>query len=1610
MALKFFRIAILVLFSCAASILYAADITVSVIGDPEFRNGFQYWRSSVCKVASDPICTKPQKIYWSASTKPPVWRLKDYAAQGSLTDSWGVYDAADKDCTDAFTGGCTLISKVKESWTPDPIHPDYFLSATDLTPKTVEPGSGIPVNSDGEIPVSVSNNAPTFDSHSSIAAGTDVLSYMSVTVPPAGNSITLNMNYFNEHYFSHELPVPGIVIPPDVYVPGPRQLPWQSSDGGWAGLYLDQILPDNGAPLAGVKELIFQAKTKIKQYRYVPCDVSLPGSNCRQATSFTTFGFDLWSTVKGKAGTAFENENGKIFLKTMVFDERASFDHTACSQYTRGGTSKGTVYDPGQVANHRADLKWNCYYFPGDKGLLFHIPTYKLVTKNITDSNAPFRTIFTDLNTDPDLRGGYDLSSVTGRPVDLTNIGDPIGDIAAPSQLNTNDDFWIADWNSNPATNISGYPAYTTYLTPWTPAYTQEQTSTPPYLNIFPVSKEWGLPAELFVSVNGKYQYPILDRNGDGFLDGGDYTLVDLGSTYGISFVTTPPAAAKIIISYKRDGIKNPYAYSTLVNGLYYRDLPPRLDSTVYAVGVRIGSNNHTYISTQAGTSASSAPEFSTVQNSVTIDGGVEWKNITVIGRADMTYYPAGLMILPAPNNGYAYRSLNAGTSGVSPFGKTSPAAFEGTQTLGTVIVDGDISWETIGFDGNDSIFAGPTIYSSFSLNPDPGLGKNTSIKDPMPTHSTLMESDEIQFYGDILPYVQEAIMAAHDTNPDLFTSIDIADYKISQVLAATWESDTSLTSTTQTISDFKLEAKISGDPLVDDDHDLIPNIWEKDNESNPLDSSDATTVAKNGLTYKFNYDYGLDPKGADIANTIPTLPDSNGLSYGFSDKYGFDPYLPGKSAETAPNGLTYAYDDEHGLNPNDVDNDDDDMPDIWEVQYPGAVAPLIADANLPAVGNCTASWTNLQIYEHSLDPTLCYFYLSVRSDYDGDRTSDVMMKDYVTSDAYFGQLMLFKIFNGTVAISNNYPGAGYQYIASLDMNGNGIAETLVRDALTGAWYSYEVIYPDISVSVPALPLENHWKFAAAGDFNGDGTDDILLRDGTIWMVYYLNNGGVSASEQLTLGSSYLPLAAGDMNGDGKAELLLKHDSAALRTWSVYNFFDTSLSTPVGLNSSPYTSTAWQFQTLADLNADGKMDVVLRNASTWQWTGFTTGINFVSTAYNLDNLYVSSEYSLASAGDFDGNGTGDLLLKKYTGQYFMFTTSANQPVPVGSPALTTPGSAMWRVLVDGIGHGNVKNDYNDDDIAGWIWKGKSNGKETLSEIWQLTFPLYSVNWAIPNRFYPPPFPDQVNWDIVTTGDFDNDGDADIIWRHNSTAQWKLWEMQNGLRISQPAQTDFDLAHEWTVVGAGDTDKDGDDDVILNKTSTGAVLIWEMQNHTIANTHTVGTKADHTLNRIGDFNKDGDVDLLFRKNGADALITWEIEDSVFVLERTLNSTGLGYSPVCAGDFDHDGDDDIMFWHSLTNQEKWFVMENYVRTQSVGSSNDGFIFQGCGDYDGDGDADMLSRRSSDDTNRVVLQQNVLTGGGSVSKQTVYTNPFGGPNAGDPGTGFVYRGNSN
>src|SRR5690606_22358350 len=312
-----------------------------------------------------------------------------------------------------------------------------------------------------------------------------------------------------------------------------------------------------------------------------------------------------------------------------------------------------------------------------------------------------------------------------------------------------------------------------------------------------------------------------------------------------------------------------------------------------------------------------------------------------------------------------------------------------------------------------------------------------------------------------------------------------------------------------------------------------------------------------------------------------------------------------------------------------------------------------------------------------------------------------------------------------------------------------------------------------------------------------------------------------------------------------------------------------------------------------------------------------------------------------------------------------------------------------------------------DGIAGFIWKGESNGEQGKTRIWTPDWSTATANYVTPYRTYPPDFDAALEFDIMTYGDFNGDGDADWLWRAraNGDGRWRVWQIQDGGRAAQNTPPAFDAAHEWTVAGVGDTDGDGDDDVVLYKASTGEIMVWEMQNHAIAATHAVGTKAGYAVDRIGDFDNDGDADLLLRLVGGDTQRMWNLENNAFVAEINFANPGTGYVSQCVGDFDGDGDSDVFLVDNSGNT-KWANIQNFVRaSQPFGANQSAWILLGCADYDGDGTSDMLWTSADGlGQNRITIMQNF------ASVKTYYTNKYAGTDPSSPGYGFEYRGSGN
>ncbi|MGA5067295.1 FG-GAP-like repeat-containing protein [Streptomyces exfoliatus] len=121
------------------------------------------------------------------------------------------------------------------------------------------------------------------------------------------------------------------------------------------------------------------------------------------------------------------------------------------------------------------------------------------------------------------------------------------------------------------------------------------------------------------------------------------------------------------------------------------------------------------------------------------------------------------------------------------------------------------------------------------------------------------------------------------------------------------------------------------------------------------------------------------------------------------------------------------------------------------------------------------------------------------------------------------------------------------------DVNGDGFADLVVRQASTGDMYFYGGTADHRVKS--RVRIGTNWKLykklVGAGDLNGDGRGDLLGVDaaGVLWRYYGTATGGVSARVQVGGGwGGYTSLVGvGDLSGDGRTDLVAR--DAAGKLW-----------------------------------------------------------------------------------------------------------------------------------------------------------------------------------------------------------------------------------------------------------------------------------------------------------------------------------------------------------------------------------------------------------------------------------------------------------------------------
>ena len=333
------------------------------------------------------------------------------------------------------------------------------------------------------------------------------------------------------------------------------------------------------------------------------------------------------------------------------------------------------------------------------------------------------------------------------------------------------------------------------------------------------------------------------------------------------------------------------------------------------------------------------------------------------------------------------------------------------------------------------------------------------------------------------------------------------------------------------------------------------------------------------------------------------------------------------------------------------------------------------------------------------------------------------------------------------------------------DFNGDGLSDILFRDNSNGETYLWGMNGTTVAAGAPTgAQVGNNWQIMGVGDFDGDGQVDLLWEynntanaaDPLNGISYIsLQNGAATAAsgsgvvEQLS--TNWQVAGVGDFTGNGISDILFRYENAAnaadplngktyidMMNGSQINWAAT------GFTSQQETDPRWNVVGVADFAGSGHADVLWQYDNTansadplngtlyeWQMNGTS-----VTSAGLLSAQPGSANWTVAGTGDFDGNGTADIL--------FRYEDTANSADPL-----------------NGITYIDFMNGTN------------VTGGSTTS-------------WQIDN-----------SWQVAGVGDYNGDGKADILFQQASAGQTYIWEM-NGANVAGGGLTNEQTGLGWSV--------------------------------------------------------------------------------------------------------------------------------------------------------------------------------------------------------------------
>ncbi len=601
-------------------------------------------------------------------------------------------------------------------------------------------------------------------------------------------------------------------------------------------------------------------------------------------------------------------------------------------------------------------------------------------------------------------------------------------------------------------------------------------------------------------------------------------------------------------------------------------------------------------------------------------------------------------------------------------------------------------------------------------------------------------------------------------------------------------------------------------------------------------------------------------------------------------------------------------------------------------------------------------------------------------ADYDSDGDLDIIISRSKSFDNPNNFLLkLYKNDNGNFIDNNTAAGLPHKlsHLAvwgDYDNDGDPDLATIMKDNLNkirGIIYKNDNGY--FTKTNHTLPIAEDGAMDW-GDYDNDGDLDLIIAgfdrsSYTCKTAIYKNENGDFIDIEANLPGIYKgSVSWGDVNNDGKLDIAITGSTVSFDinpagSPASFVLLNNGNNTFSDINAVipgvSHSSSEWE-----DYDKDGDIDLMITGITDW------FAREAVSMIYrNDDGTLVNSGINLPATmygegkwADYDNDDKPDLLLigKGIPGaetQKVRQLYHTKTPSPV-QETLTLNGAASD--LFENKGESMVDwGDFDNDGDLDLIAIGMNSLGEHSTKIYENVndgFTIYTHD--LPN----------ISSGSVQWGDYDGDGDLDVllVGVNETGVITKIYKNDEGVFKDLQANLSQVGQHGSGHGIWGDYDRDGDLDLVISGLTTNLIkttTIYRNNEGTFTDIDAGITPVIDGWADWGDYDRDGDLDLAITGDGNfDKHTTIYTNDNGIFSNSQISLTGVGDSKsVHWGDYDQDGDLDLIVGGMDINNE----LHNIIYQNNNGSFTDinaglaGSAFGTAmwGDFDKDNDLDLL-----------------------------------------------------